>query len=357
LSVIVTESDPYVTLLSDSAYVAQIAGNDQGVLVPAFVLEVALECPDFHQIDLGVEITLANGRQATDSLSIGVGGSLADDFEGAQTGWHSTDFNDGYVDQWHLEDYRNNTPGGTYSWKFGGAGDANYGDTAHGALLTPELCLGPEASLTFWHWAEAETANGTYAWDGGIVEISTDGSQSWTQITPVGGYPRLIQPNTASPFDPDTPCFAWSYGWDQVEFDLSAYEGPARVRFRFGSDASVREEGWYIDDINITDNFASVDIDDEDMEVRPLSFALRGVSPNPFSATGRVAFDVPRPARVKIALYDVTGRVVDTIADSVFEPGRHSVNLDYGQELASGIYFMSMQAEGFNQSSKVVVVR
>ncbi len=189
------------------------------------------------------------------------------------------------------------------------------------------------------------------------MEISTDGSESWSQITPVGGYPRLIQPNASSPFDPETPCFAWSYGWDEVQFDLSSYEGPARVRFRFGSDGYIGAEGWYIDDINVADDFASVDIDDEDLEVRPISFALRGVSPNPFSATGRVAFDVPRASRVKIALYDVTGRVVDTITDSLYEPGRHSVSLDYGQELASGIYFMSMQAGGFSQSNKVVVVR
>jgi hypothetical protein len=60
---------------------------------------------------------------------------------------------------------------------------------------------------------------------------------------------------------------------------------------------------------------------------------------------------------VKIALYDVSGRVVDTIADSVYEPGRHSINLDYGSEVAPGVYFMSMQAEGFSQSNKVVFVR
>ncbi len=113
LSVILTETDPYVTLLNDSAYVAQIAGNGQGDPMPAFVLEVALECPDFHEIGLGIEITLANGLQATDSLTIAIGGSLDEDFESAQAGWYSTGFNDGYDDEWHLEDYRNHTAGGT----------------------------------------------------------------------------------------------------------------------------------------------------------------------------------------------------------------------------------------------------
>jgi hypothetical protein len=66
---------------------------------------------------------------------------------------------------------------------------------------------------------------------------------------------------------------------------------------------------------------------------------------------------VPRPSRVRISLYDVNGRVVDTIADSVYEPGQYSINLDFGPRLASGIYFISMQAEGFSRSNKVVVVR
>jgi hypothetical protein len=357
VSVILTESDPYVTIEEDSAYAAIIAAAGQAEALPPFLLTLAPECPEFHEINLGLDMTLANGRFESGEAVIYVGGSLQDDFEATTAGWYSTGFNDGYNDEWHLEDYRNHTGGGTYSWKFGGAGSEKYGDYGHGALVTPELCLGPNATLTFWHWVQAETLNGDYAWDGAIVEITTDGGEAWSQITPVGGYGRMIWSNPASPFDPDTPCFAWTDGWTEVQFDLSAYEGRARVRFRFGSDGYVGAEGWYIDDINVSDDLASIDIDDNDLEIRPVRFALGNVSPNPFSAHGRVSFDVPRTSRVTVLLYDVRGRVVDTIADSIFEPGRYSLALDYGGGLASGMYFVRMRAEGFNQTQKLIVLR
>jgi hypothetical protein len=166
----------------------------------------------------------------------------------------------------------------------------------------------------------------------------------------------LISPNASFPFDPGTPCFAWTDDWTEVVFDLSAYEGSARIGFSFGSDGYVTREGWYIDDINVTDDFASIDIDDDDLEIMPATFALHGVSPNPVSSRGTVVFDVPQTARVSIGIYDVTGRAVDTLADSVFGPGRYSRTIDYGRTLAPGVYFISMHAADFKATSKVIVL-
>jgi hypothetical protein len=356
VTVYLTEADPYVTIDQDSAYVALIAAGGEDDPLPPFVLTLTPDCPEFHRIDLGLDMHFASGRFATDSMAIYVGGSLEDDFENGTPGWTHTGFQDGYDDEWHLEDYRNHTSGGTYSWKFGGDSSLKYTNYGHGALVTPELCLGPSATFSFWHYIRAELQNGTYAWDGSIVEISTDGGETWDQITPVGGYPYLIYPNTSSPFDADTPCFAWTDDWTFVEFDLSAYEGRSRIRFRFGSDGYVNYEGWYLDDITITDDYASVDIT-EDMEGQPTRFALHGVSPNPVVSGGIIRFDVPRTARVSIQVFDVTGRTVDTIADSVFGPGRYSRNIDYGKTLGSGVYFMRMQAEEFSRTAKVIILK
>jgi hypothetical protein len=357
VSVSLSSDDPYLTLTGDSAYVSVVPAGDQATPEPAFVLGFLPDCPEFHRAPVGVEIRFADGRQAYDSLVVTTGGSLEDDMESGSPAMSHTDFMDGRVDQWHLETYRNHTTGGGYSWKFGGAGSARYSDFAHGALVTPDMCVGPNATFTFWHVCRAETMNATYAWDGGIVEISTDHGESWSQITPVGGYPKRIYPNADSPFEADTPCFAWAPSWTQVVLDLTPYEGSARIRFRFGSDAYVGFEGWYIDDLNITDDLASVDIDERDLEVVPTRFALHRVSPNPFSASAVLAFDVPRTSRVLINLYDVRGRVVETLADSMAEPGRYSVTLGEGVDLPSGVYFVKMSADGFSQSSKVIVIK
>jgi hypothetical protein len=357
VSVVLTETDPYVTLESDSAYVSTIIAGGEGIPQPPFVLSFLPECPEFHQVEIAIEIVFASGRQTFDSLVVSVGGSLEDDMESGSPHMVHMDLKDSYVDEWHLEDNRNHTSGGTYAWKFGGSGSTRYSDLAHGVLVTPELGLGPNATFTFWHYCRAETMDATYAWDGAIVEMSMDGGDSWFQITPVGGYQKVIYPNPDSPFEPATPCFAWTTDWTQVEFDLSAYEGSAEIRFRFGSDAYYGFEGWYIDDINVTDDLASIDLDERDFEVIPAAFALHGVSPNPFSRSTVLAFEVPRTSRVVIDLFDVRGRLVETLADSVTEPGRYTIAVGKGSGLPPGVYFLSMRAESFSKTQKVVVIK
>jgi hypothetical protein len=356
VTVFLTESDPYATIENDSAYIALIASGGGGEPLPPFVIELTPDCPEFHRLDLDLDIHFASGRQAGESTAVYIGGSLEEDCESGIAGWTHGSPGDGGVDDWHLEDYRNHTPAGVYSCKFGGEDSLHYSDYGHGRLMTPALCLGSNATLTFWHWIHAELQSEDYAWDGAIVEISSDGGDTWSQITPVGGYPYLISPNASFPFDPGTPCFAWTDDWTEVVFDLSAYEGSARIGFSFGSDGYVTREGWYIDDINVTDDFASIDIDDDDLEIMPATFALHGVSPNPVSSRGTVVFDVPQTARVSIGIYDVTGRAVDTLADSVFGPGRYSRTIDYGRTLAPGVYFISMHAADFKATSKVIVL-
>ncbi len=98
---------------------------------------------------------------------------------------------------------------------------------------------------------DAEIEGSGWAWDGGIVEISTDMGKTWIQIEPEGGYPYKILDNPASPFEPGTPCFSGRHDWKEEVFDLSAYSGAVYVRFRFGTDGYVTEEGWYIDDVRI----------------------------------------------------------------------------------------------------------
>lgn len=351
----IDEDDPYVTLDVDSAYVDTIAVDSTRTPAPAYLITLSMDCPEFHEIHLDIALSFDSGRQVLDSTTVYLGGWLQDDFEGGNKGWSHTNLWPTYADDWHLEDYRNHTPEGTYSWKFGGVDSTNYSDYSYGALVTPELCLSGDATLTFWHYIETEMASQTYAWDGGIVEISTDGGESWARITPVGGYPHKIYGDSFCPIAAKTPCFGTNGAWEEVEFDLSAYEGRARIRFVFGSGPIAAEEGWYIDDITIVDELASVDIDPNG--TKPDRFSLHPPAPNPATSRTLVAFDVPKTSRVRIEVYNIEGRVVDTMTDSTLEPGRYSINWTAGTRLAPGIYFINMDTPAFHQTRKVVVIR
>jgi hypothetical protein len=110
----------------------------------------------------------------------------------------------------------------------------------------------PSAELVVSHWLAAE-ASGTYpdsAYDGGLIEISTDGSV-FTQITPLGNYTHHYRRSTTGPL-PGAACLSNTANWPQLSFDLAAYAGQTvQFRFRFSSDSGVGAEGWYIDDIRV----------------------------------------------------------------------------------------------------------
>lgn len=175
--------------------------------------------------------------------------------EGASNGWtHS-----GANDLWHHSPYRAHT--GVRSWYCGNDATHQYLDLTDARLQLPSFTPGSNAVLTFWQWFNAEYDNGLHFWDGGVIEVSTNGGATFTIIPPVGGYPYLITPNDDSPFAYDQPCLAgFGLGWEQFAVDLSAYANRSIVlRFRFGSDRYTISEGWYIDDVVITSEVGAGD--------------------------------------------------------------------------------------------------
>jgi choice-of-anchor B domain-containing protein len=122
------------------------------------------------------------------------------------------------------------------------------------SLLTAPLPLTPgqTSQLTFWTGWDIEPD-----YDGGIVEVSTNGGASWTRLTPAGGYPNTITEsgNACAAMPPGTPAFSSSnqLTWQQKTVDLGAYAGQTvRLSWRYGSDTAVNREGWYVDDIALT---------------------------------------------------------------------------------------------------------
>jgi hypothetical protein len=75
----------------------------------------------------------------------------------------------------------------------------------------------------------------------------------------------------------------------------------------------------------------------------PLEFALYQSWPNPFSLTTKIRYDVPRSSHIRVAVYDVAGRLVRTLKDEDARPGRYDVSWDgrgtRGQSSGAGIYF------------------
>jgi len=82
---------------------------------------------------------------------------------------------------------------------------------------------------------------------------------------------------------------------------------------------------------------------------------LLGTYPNPAQQRATVRYAVPEPQDVKIYLYDILGRRVQTVVDGERE-GRHKRQLDVSR-LASGVYFLRLQADGKTRTQKLTIVR
>jgi len=117
------------------------------------------------------------------------------------------------------------------------------------AMTTP-VAITPGTELQFWHDFLTENS-----YDGGVVEYSTNGGVSWTDIGALitqNGYTGTISTSFSSPIGGRQAFEGTSSGYIQTLADLSSLAGQSvQVRFRMASDSSVSSTGWYVDDVII----------------------------------------------------------------------------------------------------------
>lgn len=258
----IASGSSYLTLLADSALYPDIAAGGEADPLTEFELYADGGTPPGTVAYIDFAAATAKGVYTDGEISLVIGGFYEDMEDGAPDWDH---YKEGmfHSDEWHLEDHRNHTQGGGLSYKCGGSGGSDYGSQLSACLETPTISLGENSMMTFWHWIETDAVNQYSVYDGGIVEISTNGGSDWTQIEPEGGYPYTIFFNLLCPFPQGTPCFGLYNDWEQVMFDLSDYSGDIKLRWHFGAGMlGDKGEGWYIDDVIIYSQ-ASVSVEVE----------------------------------------------------------------------------------------------
>jgi hypothetical protein len=84
-------------------------------------------------------------------------------------------------------------------------------------------------------------------------------------------------------------------------------------------------------------------------------------NPNPFNPGTRIRWYLPSASRVRIVIFDVTGRPVRLLVDEKFEAGINSTDWDgtrdSGDTAASGVYFYRIEAGSFTDSKKMILIR
>jgi hypothetical protein len=88
----------------------------------------------------------------------------------------------------------------------------------------------------------------------------------------------------------------------------------------------------------------------------PNDFYLSPAYPNPFNPSTTISFGLPQESRVSLMVFDVTGRLIQTLSDRTLPVGMHSIEFN-GANLPSGVYFYRLTANHFTAGHKMVLLK
>ena len=91
-------------------------------------------------------------------------------------------------------------------------------------------------------------------------------------------------------------------------------------------------------------------------EETAVSFNLGQNYPNPFNPTTNIQFRIANFGFVSLKVFDLLGREVATLLNEEMKPGNYERALD-AEVLPSGVYFYRLQARGFVETRKMLLIR
>jgi hypothetical protein len=223
-------------------------------------------------------------------------------------------------------------PGGEY-WAFVENFDGSLWFRAEGSGLPTSINSFVPAFDGAWHHAAATSTGASVTL---YVDGQVRGTQSWPRgINAAGGMLTL----GFDPFGPGT-------------YDASVDEVRIwRVQ---------RTQGELLATMNreLTGYATAVEVE----PATPAKTALRQNQPNPFNPRTVITFDTAQSGRASLRIYDAGGRLIRTMLDTgSLATGPHRVTWDgldgQGRPMASGMYLYRLEAPGFHDAKRMMLLR
>ncbi|MEZ4690396.1 MAG: YCF48-related protein [Ignavibacteria bacterium] len=146
---------------------------------------------------------------------------------------------------------------------------------------------------------------------------TTNTGDNWTQI-----------------YDPDKPLNSFYFNDNNTGYAVGAY----------GYILKTTNGGGIF--VNVNENNNGVVMD----------YVLFQNYPNPFNPNTKIEFELPKNENVKLIIYDLLGREVNTLVNDNLSAGKHEAVFD-GLNLSSGIYFYKLETENFSQTKRMILLK
>ena len=98
-----------------------------------------------------------------------------------------------------------------------------------------------------------------------------------------------------------------------------------------------------------------------ELKLIPAEYALTQNYPNPFNPSTTISYDLADGSDVRLEIYNIMGQLVKTLVSEQQAAGRYRVvwnGQDTGtRQVASGVYFYRLQADGFQAVKKLMLLK
>lgn len=204
-------------------------------------------------------------------------------------------------------------------------------------------------------WWDLSAENGYYD-DGKLVSsvLDTGTEPAWQYIDwyETGTSLTSVEFQVRGGSDPDD-LGEWSGNITSPQTSLAAYLSATDRYIQYKALLSTQDS----DDTpllhDVTFHYWPLGIEGEQIpEIAGYSLSISG--PNPaFTGTVSMNFSIPYSGHVRLDVYDLSGRVIQSLSDEDFTTGEYSCQTT---DLSPGVYLCRMQASGFTDSVRFVVL-
>jgi len=93
----------------------------------------------------------------------------------------------------------------------------------------------------------------------------------------------------------------------------------------------------------------------------PIQYFLYPNYPNPFNPITSFVYDLPSQSQVKISIYNTLGHEIKTLVNREQNYGSYTIHWDgndkYGNKVSSGVYLYHLNANSFNQTRRMILLK
>ncbi len=164
--------------------------------------------------------------------------------------------------------------------------------------------------------------------------------------------------------------FDYDMSWVTVLGGDGTLENEESQFITFNLNSLFMEAGEYIGEVTLSTNMGSLPIYLtmvvlEPLGIRdgtiPMKFAVSNNYPNPFNPSTQFSISLPERVFVHIAVYDLNGRKVATLINSIMDNGIYELKWegknDSGSIVSAGVYILKVDAGTFHDNQKLIFIK